>query len=552
MAEYTRDIKQLQQTASQQPQFAPPSPSLAGDVVNLIGTGLDFYAKNQAQEKLDVISQRNREEASIIDQGAMTLRQLQLEGQGQMSGSSYLLAEQKALKGIPPHLRSATIAARNKLTGKTSYAYMDEQDKAIKSAQDTRNTLELSAVTAANAAGKSIDPTNMTEQELHRYSLMGAEAQAQQAKRISDYAEKSAKAKDVNETQAAQTELFEQVGITDFVSNISVSIGNEIRNAGGLNPTTAPDLVTSMVEQKAQVRNRVYSQYVRFAKEQNLYVSQESIDKMIASAESAYDAQIELLSNDAALKAIQNNTGVLFEGGLLKLAGSPDENERAAGFGVLSSNYAKVPNLLGDFTIHAKFTANTLAGNLDVNDKAGMKYVAQTLSPLDPMKSAERYDYVNNILETMLDGTPTQQKAVVKNGAYEDILTQISEQGSVIVSPETKELQAERLYRTTSKVLTATIADINIVKSYEEAGNQYASNFQSNPNQYSLDMTGKNFRLVASYPNQQPVASVKTFNRLVDKQIKAFEELGMSEEYIDNFKRDVMTSLSIAPTERTN
>ena len=42
MAEFTRDIKQLQQTASQQPTFAPPSQSLGGDIVNLVGTGLDF------------------------------------------------------------------------------------------------------------------------------------------------------------------------------------------------------------------------------------------------------------------------------------------------------------------------------------------------------------------------------------------------------------------------------------------------------------------------------------------------------------------------------
>lgn len=552
MTEFTRDIKQLQKTANTQPSFAPPSQSLGGDIVNLIGTGLDFYAKGKAQEELDRVAKRERAEATMVDQTALKLRNWQLEGKGQTSANSYLLGEQKILKNIPPHLRSSAIAARNKLTGESSYSYMDKQDKAIKANEEARKNLEISAVTAANSAGMSIDPMNMTEQELHRYSLKGAEAKAQQAKRISDYTEKSAKAKNINETQSAQTELFEQVGITDLVSNISVSVGNEIRAAGGLNPVTAPDLVTSLVEQKATVRNQVYSQYVRMAKEQNFYVSQESIDKMITSAEAAYDAQIELLSNEDALKAIQNNTGVLFEGGVLKLAGSADKNESAAAFGILSANYSKTPPLLSDFTIHSKFVAATMAGSLDIENKEGMKYTATTLAPLDPTKSAERYGYVDKVLETMLDGTPTQQKGVVKSGAYEEILTQISEHGSISISPETKELQADRLYKTTSKVLTATIADINIIKSFEEAGNQYVSNFQSNPNQYALDLTGNNFRLVASYPNQQPIASIKTFNRLVDKQIKAFEELGMSEEYIKNFKRDVMTSLSISPTERIN
>lgn len=551
MAEFTRDIKQLQQTASQQPSLAPPSQSLAGDVVNLIGTGLDFYSKNKAQGELDKIAQIRQSENTAIDQGAMQLRSLQLEGKGQMSPTAYLLAEQKVLKTIPPHLRSSTIAARNKLTGQTSYSFVDAEEKQMQATAEDRNDLEISATSSANLAGISIDPQNMTDQELHRYELKGAEAKAQQEKRMSDYAEKSASAKNVNEKQAASTEAFEQIGITDFVSKISVSTGNEIRRAGGLSTLTAPDLVKSLVEQKATVRNRVYSEYVAFAKQQDMYVSKESIDKMITSGEAAYDAQIDLLSNEAGLKAVQNNTALLFEGGILKLAGSSNESERLAAFGILSANYAKVPNLLGDFTIQAKFTANALAGGLDSNNKEGMRYTAKSLSPLDPMKSPERYEYVDTILETMLDGTPTQQKAVVQSGAYEDILTQLSEQGSIIVAPESREVQAERIYRTGSKVLSATIADINIIKSYEEAGNQYASNFQSNPNQYSLDLSGDNFRLVPSYANQQPIASIKTFNRLVAKQLKAFEELGMDKEYVDEFKRDVMTSMSISPTART-
>jgi hypothetical protein len=551
MAEFTRDIKQLQQTAAQQPSFAPPSQSLAGDVVNLIGTGLDFYSKNQAQGELDKIAQIRQSENTAIDQGSMQLRNLQLEGKGQMSPSSYLLAEQKILKNIPPHLRSSTIAARNKLTGQTSYSFMDAEEKQMQATAEGRNNLELSATSAANLAGISIDPQNMTDQELRRYELKGAEAKAQQTKRMSDYAEASASAKNVNEKQAASTELFEQVGITDFVSKISVSTGNEIRARGGVNPTTAPDIVKDLMEQKSTIRNRVYSEYVAFAKQQDMYVSQESIDKMISSGEAAYDAQIAVLTNEAGVKAVQNNTQFLFEGGLLKLAGSPNENERTAAFGLLSANYSKTPALLSNWDIHAKFTANVFAGNMDVKDKEGMKYTAKSLSPLDPMKSPERYEYVDTILETMLDGTPTQQKAVVQSGAYEDILTQLSEQGSIIVAPESREMQAERIYRTGSKVLSATIADINIIKSYEEAGNQYAANFSSNPNQYSLDLSGNNFRLVPSYANQQPVASIKTFNRLVTKQLKAFEELGMSKEYVDEFKRDVMTSMSISPTART-
>jgi len=553
MAEYTRDIQQLQKTASQQPQFAPPSQSLGGDIVNLVGTGLDFYAKNKAQEKLEGIAQRDKAREDLLNTTSLKIRQGRLEMKDQMSSTGYLTWEQSQLKGLPPALRAEAISRANKLTGETAYSYMDKQDKAIKLAADNRKTMEIDAVTAANKAGISIDPTSMTEQELHRYSLKGAEFTARQANRMAEYAENSAKTKDVNEKRDLDTKAFEDIGITDFVSNLSVTMGNGIRELGGFNPSTAPDVVNQLQELKSTVRNRVYSEYVRNARENlNLYVSQESIDKMISSGEAAIDAQIEILTNEAGIKAIQNNTGILFEGSLLKMAGSTDPNAKAAAMGLLSANYSKTPALLNNWDIHATFVADAMAGKVDVNDKAGMNYTAKSLSPIDPMRSPERYDYVDSVLEGMLDGTPTQQKAVVQSGSYEEILTQLSEEGSIIVAPESKELQAERTYKTTSKVLAATIANINVIKSYEEAGNQYASNFQSNPNQYSLDLSNGNFKLVASYPNQQPLASVKTFNRIVDKQIKAFKELGMSEDYIDNFKRDVMTSMSISPTERTN
>jgi len=54
MTEYTRDIKQLTNTASSTPQFAAPSNSLGGDIVNAASTGLQFYQQKQAQEKLSL------------------------------------------------------------------------------------------------------------------------------------------------------------------------------------------------------------------------------------------------------------------------------------------------------------------------------------------------------------------------------------------------------------------------------------------------------------------------------------------------------------------
>ena len=43
MVDFTREIKQATKTASQTPKFAAPSSSLGGDIVNAVGTGLQFF-----------------------------------------------------------------------------------------------------------------------------------------------------------------------------------------------------------------------------------------------------------------------------------------------------------------------------------------------------------------------------------------------------------------------------------------------------------------------------------------------------------------------------
>ena len=80
MAEFTRDIQQLQQTAKSQPQFTPPSQSLGQDAVNLLGTGLDFYMKNKAQEELKNIKLSEIERNRRVAIGKESLRNVRLSG----------------------------------------------------------------------------------------------------------------------------------------------------------------------------------------------------------------------------------------------------------------------------------------------------------------------------------------------------------------------------------------------------------------------------------------------------------------------------------------
>ena len=100
MAEFTRDIKQLQQTANQQPSFAPPASSVGEDIVNLVGTGLDFYAKTKAQGELKRIGEMKEKEATLVDQSILDYRNFRLEMglNGKSSGAAFLAADANFLK----------------------------------------------------------------------------------------------------------------------------------------------------------------------------------------------------------------------------------------------------------------------------------------------------------------------------------------------------------------------------------------------------------------------------------------------------------------------
>ena len=554
MAEFTRDIKQLQKTASQQPSFAPPSQSLGQDVVNLIGTGLDFYSKNQAQSELDAIAQRQAQKAKAIDTGALELRQYTLEAKSQKTPTAFLAGENAILKKYGPELASSIISQRNKLIGKTSYDVMSESEKAAKVQQDDRFTLESKAITSANAAGISLDADvvgNMEATELRRYVMKGEELTARRTLRINRLAEENSLATNQKQREEAQSSAWLDISSEDLVGNLSLAMSARVRAVGGLNETTAPELVKQFTENKATIRNRVYSQYVRQAKDMGVYVNQADINLAIENAEGAVDSMISMLKNKDQLEAIQNNADVLFQGGLMKSLGSANPLEREAAFNILGSNYAKQPILMKGFDTQVKYASQAINGQLDISNTKTMRDNVKTLSPIDPAKVADKFGYVDKFFENYLDGTPTQQKAVVKSGAYEDIVAEVAKEGSIIIAPESKQLQADRLYKTTSKVLAATVQGINIKQSYKEMGSSGSSLYQTDTSTgYELDISNNQFKLVPAFKNAQPDASVKKFNSLVQNQIKAFEELGMSKDYIEDFKRDVATSLSISPTER--
>ena len=185
MAEYTRNIEQLQKTASQQPSFAPPSQSLGGDIVNLVGTGLDFYAKNKAQDKLNAIAAEKKQQDTDFAEGVLGLREYeqQLEANN-VTGNTYNTKINEYMRKYPLEVRLEIFTAKNKLTGRSSSAVASDLDKKAKEMRlKQEQTIESGSAYASGILGLD-DATIATagEQQLEKWSQKGRVLDAELAR----------------------------------------------------------------------------------------------------------------------------------------------------------------------------------------------------------------------------------------------------------------------------------------------------------------------------------------------------------------------------------
>jgi hypothetical protein len=176
MAEFTRDIKQLQQTASQSPTFSPPSKSLGGDIVNAIGTGLQFYAKNKAQNSLDAIAQKEMQDEQKFAEGVLKLREIRQTGENNtLSRTKRNSMETDFFKDYSPSMAMGILKATNTITGDTVSEIdtrMDAEAKAVKA--ETEEIDRASAAYASQFLGS-------TQQEI---SLLTPEQKEDYAKKF--------------------------------------------------------------------------------------------------------------------------------------------------------------------------------------------------------------------------------------------------------------------------------------------------------------------------------------------------------------------------------
>ena len=560
MVDFTREIKVAQKTAATTPQLAAPTSSLGGDIINAVGTGFQLYQQQQAKSALVDMKAQETEYENVVSKGAMEMIQKRQELLNNNASPTVMAKfQQDILNRYDPSTAMAVLKQANTISGRnlgsvTSASEKKAQDEAaaVQKKIEDRQAVELTATASAAEYGGSINASEMTEQELHMVNIRGEAAKAKRAVQALEGAAEIQKMTLTEDRQNAQSRLFKDVAGSSFVSQNSSRAASFIQGQGGLTPQSVPGIVDYLTQQKANIRNNFNSEFVRKAREENLYVSQSDIDEIVTSTEQAYDTYIDRLKNEDTLKALQNNMSLVYEGGLLSMVGSTNPDARKAGYGILGSKYVGSTPAMTDFTTLTKFATRTLAAGIDITDPylgKNLNGVIKTLSPLDPSQASSRYEYTNDVFETLLNGTTKQQKAVAKEGALSTLIKVIADEGNVIVDPAKASEHAENLYRISSKAISAQVAKLT---TQQEVRKKQGNLYQQDPLlSYGFDISDGGLKLVGTGGNVQSSSEVRKLNTLISDNLKAFDKLIEDEvarkEMKEMFINDVVTSISISP-----
>jgi hypothetical protein len=326
MTEYTRDIKQLTQTASSTPQFAAPSNSLGGDIVNAVGTGLQFYQQRQAQKELGLAKEAMGFQNTRMAEGQEKLRQVNLLSQQGVTSTDIMRRTEALRKQYSPTEWWDILKETNKVSGVTSSEAMSSADMKEQKRISDRNELEesFSKYEPYMPDGVSI---NGSDEEIRQGLLFAnatvARAEAEKAQIDLRGARLTVEGKEAN--IAKDKFLVDYVAITD---NVFLKESKRlISSADFNNPQQLSDLTLQVSELKGQFVN----QAVTAARSLGITLTSKQAEEQLSPQLKAFDLVTRELSRKdvkdigANVMAAKVSNTVL----LMQSAGTPAQKDLA-------------------------------------------------------------------------------------------------------------------------------------------------------------------------------------------------------------------------------
>ena len=557
MAEFTKDIQTLTQQAGTSPQLQTNTGSLATDVISAASFGLGLYRQNKAQEALGAAKQQQVEYNTRIAEGTLKMREWrQMQKDNGVTGNAFRRAEKRELDKIGgAEVQMEVLSGLNKLTRETSGEAMDSITKAelteakrVEELQRVRQEQEISVTTAAYTSGIAIgNPADMTEEEMQKVEVEAARVQAITAATNAEM-QRDRDALTNETARQNQDNRMWSFNVGSELGRVGASdMGSFAKQLGGVSLENVPLIIDKLNSYKQNITQVVNAK----ARQSKTYVSPEAISTMISNLEQGVNNTIDLFTRTESLKALQNNTDILYQGSLAGMFyGTGDE--RTAVNSLFAAKLVGAPQELGSFNIMSKFLAGSIGGNVDPNQDnfdvvlRNLPNVMQTLgAPTDESQETNQ-----KIIDGLFNNSPAKVKSAVIKGALDATTKAIVAQGKGVVSAAKATETADLIYKAAVPSLAGNIQKLMM---QETSNNTTNSEFggmglsQDVRNNYEFDTKTMQFNRTNRLAGRN--TQIEQVNLLIKNTRQSFIELGMDSPYVKGFDEDILLTLGIAPTE---
>ena len=552
-------IATLTQTASQTPQFqASPNPVAAG--LGAVQMGLDFYAKNKAEEQLKTIEQQQSMRNKDMAAGALEL----LEGRQRLSsqGAKSIDIEKfqkRVLSRYDPETALGVLSQANKVGKGSLSSTISEADAKAQERVD----LEEEAAGLNGLLPNNL-PANPTDEELQAFVLEG---KAEQAYYQNLTLKSSAEASRMNTAEAKRKVKLRAFG-TMASRFVGAQASSLVQEAVSMTDMTAPAQKQELVTRLGQELLKVPQLVDNFAQAQDITLTTVERDAQAERITSQLQGAIDFLTSDNANKISKNSmtavsNKVLFAG--LASEDSAVRNSAASVMYSLSNGITPSPEAIAQLDLEAMKALSQ--GNIweKMADEANVEYGEEAfrsgISLLpgiykkgeteDPAQSQRAYNTaVNNLTGSPEKLSDPRQKQVVAK-----IVEGIGEAGDALnILPENRRTLGNMLRDVMEPRLVSTF------QSFMEEGTKLAPPTASNRNsmtpppftarggeRYSFNPDTLEVRPADS--GAQMGTRARNLNKLVRDTLKAYEALGVDTE---PFKDSVRNAFGMNMEEPTD
>jgi len=568
VVDFTREIKQAQKTASQTPKLEAPTNSLGGDILNAVGTGLQFYQQQQAKTELQDLTQREAEYNKKLSQGVLGLRELRqdLVNQG-VSRSDLLVREKSYLEKYSPEMQFEIVGGVKKITGETLSTFSDEitakqkqKEEAEFKAQQDLFTLQDSVAESLAASGFSVaDVEGMSQEELRTAQLQGVIDKSKRDALTMEMAKKIQDQTFNNMEEKQKTALYLQTAMPAFRNTVSSELFTNIDALGGFGSLLEGEnkkLVLDDIQKQRRSIPDLLATQMQTAADMGASLSLSQQQAFRTEAEAELTRVEAYISDEKYIKIFDSMNNKLLREGLFKMVTTGNATERGAAQTAILMISANIP--LGSMeqssaikTLNSFYKKQVvLADDEDGTAKSKVQLVNSSLGAnVDGEWPPEQQENNWGAIEPLISGTPAQVSAYAKSGGFDSLAAQIANAEGKNFDIKDQAALADALFEqsykrvgasqmaainTKSSRLVSTGSGRSMEKTY--VSTDVLKDFTLNPETALLEQLSDTY----VYPD-----AVKRYNKYMKDLLKSFEILGVDKVMVKDFKDNAMKSFMV-------